>query len=79
MDGRIKSGHDGVVVAVEEQGEPGATRPFAMPPPLVMPGLDPGIHGRCMESRVSDLSSGAAAARRIRAGDLRAPAAGRRP
>ncbi len=26
MDGRIKSGHDGVGVAVEEQGEPGAAR-----------------------------------------------------
>ncbi len=50
MDGRIKSGHDGVV-AVAEHEEPGADRLIAMPPLLVMPGLDPGIHGRCMESR----------------------------
>ena len=27
MDGRNKSGHDGVVVAVEVHGEPGAARP----------------------------------------------------
>ncbi len=51
MDGRIKSGHDGVVVAVEEQehGEPGAARPSAMPPPIVMPGLDPLLSG-CRET-----------------------------
>ena len=32
MDGRIKSGHDGVMVA-EEQGEPGEARPIAIPRP----------------------------------------------
>ena len=43
MDGRIESGHDAVGEAVEEQGEPGAVRPIAMPPPHVMPGLDPSM------------------------------------
>ena len=62
MDGRITPGldpgasHDVVAAAVEEQEEPGAARPIAMPRPSrhappVMPGLDPGIHGRCGESR----------------------------
>ena len=47
MDGRIKSGHDGVEDAtVVEQEAPGAARPIGMPPPHVMPGLDPGIHWR---------------------------------
>ncbi len=35
MDGRIKSGHDVVGVAVRERGEPGAARPIAMPPPVM--------------------------------------------